>query len=93
MKVDFTTRPEVLARLTYMSDGTPVALLGGKKRDAASDMELLKDWLRAMFLVTRAQSEPPALITDEAPHADQMVAERSRTADAGDPNPERGSVG
>lgn len=33
------------------------------------------------------------LIADEAPHAGQMVAERSRTADAGDPHPERGSVG
>lgn len=45
---DFTTAPTVLATLTYTSDGKPIALAAGKRREREADLKLLMDWLRAL---------------------------------------------
>lgn len=47
-KFDFTTAPEVLARLTYTSDGKPIVLAAGKVRDREADLNLIMDWLQAL---------------------------------------------
>lgn len=51
-KQEWVTRDEVPVILTYGADGTPVAVLNGKKREREKDMVLLRDWLREMFKKT-----------------------------------------
>lgn len=59
MEVDFTTHPEVLARLTFDSAGRPVALVAGKRREHEHDMQLLMAWLRAMKALIEGESVDP----------------------------------
>lgn len=46
--VYFHDAPEVLVRLTYDRDGTPMALCAGKVRERDRDKELMLAWLRAL---------------------------------------------